>query len=257
MTTNSEKKNSRKIAIAALAMCAVMGVSSISAYFTDTDSAVNEFSVGEISIDLDEPSWDSENPPTDIPPGEEIEKDPQVENTGKNSAYVFIKVAMPKDTFIKALDDGTRVESEAALQELFLVKSGDGEYDYLTAGYNTTDWELLTDYTDSESSDEYNYYVFAYKEILGKGETTSTLFDSVKLVNAVEGYIDNNSYSININAYAIQSDNIPEDTASTLSEIYQVYLNQNTYEDVASDDEDTSSEDVDAATSESEDTTEA
>ena len=48
-----------------------------------------------------------------------------------------------------------------------------------------------------------------------------------QLENAVEGFIDNNHYEININAYAIQSENIPEDTASTLSEIYQVYLNQN------------------------------
>lgn len=219
-------KNSKKIAIATCALCAVMSVSGICAYFTDTDSAVNNFTVGEVKIDLDEPNFPTP-PPEDVPPGGEVEKDPQVENTGKNSAYVFIKVAAPKDTFIKAAADGTRIDKEAVLQELFLVKSGDGEFKSLADGYNQDKWELLPDYTDTKSSTEYNYYVFAYKSIVAKGETTATLFDKVKLENAVEGFIDNNRYEININAYAIQSENIPEDTASTLSEIYQVYLNQN------------------------------
>lgn len=180
------------------------------AIFGATDSAVNNFTVGEVKIDLDEPSFPTP-PPEDVPPGGEVEKDPQVENTGKNSAYVFIKVAAPKDTFIKAAADGTRIDKEAVLQELFLVKSGDGEFKSLADGYNQDKWELLPDYTDTKSSTEYNYYVFAYKSIVAKGETTATLFDKVKLENAVEGFIDNNHYEININAYAIQSENIPED----------------------------------------------
>ena len=65
-----------------------MSVSGICAYFTDTDSAVNNFTVGEVKIDLDEPSFPTP-PPEDVPPGGEVEKDPQVENTGKNSAYVL------------------------------------------------------------------------------------------------------------------------------------------------------------------------
>ena len=135
-------KNSKKIAIATCAICAVMSVSGICAYFTDTDSAVNNFTVGEVKIDLDEPSFPTP-PPEDVPPGGEVEKDPQVENTGKNSAYVFIKVAAPKDTFIKAAADGTRIDKEAVLQELFLVKSGDGEFKSLADGYNQDKWELL------------------------------------------------------------------------------------------------------------------
>lgn len=226
VTKKNEKSSSRRIAIAALAMCAVMGLSTVCAYFTDTSSAVNEFTVGQVSIDLEEPSWDPDNPPTDVPPGEEMEKDPQVANTGKNDAYIFASVAVPKDTFIIAEDDGTRINAEPTLQELLLVKSGDGDYAYLTEGYNSDDWTLLTDYTDTTSSDEYNFYVFGYNEILAKGETTTTLFDSIKLVNAVEGYIDLNSYEMDITAYAIQSDNIPAETATTLSEKYHSFLSR-------------------------------
>ena len=223
-------KNSKKIVVAAASLCAVMTVSSICAYFTDKDAAINTFEVGNVSIDLQEPNWPDPDEPDNPPdvPGDETPKDPQVENTGKNDAYVFLKVAAPKDEYIRAAADGTRIDEEPVNQELFLVKSGDGDFDSLSLGYNKSEWELLTEETDTTSSEDYNFYVFAHKEIVKKGETTGTLFDKVKLCNAVEGYIDNNTYTIDINAYAIQSGNVKEDSGATsLDDIYKIYLNQN------------------------------
>lgn len=228
-------KISKKIAIASVAMVAAMTATGIFAYFTDTDSAVNEFTVGEVKIDLQEPNWDKtpKDKKEDRVPGDEVPKDPQVENVGKNSAYIFVKVAAPKDTFIRADYDGTRIDKEGTLQEVFYVKTADGEYKYVNEGYNSKDWTLMDEYTDTTSSETHNYYVFAYNTVVPKGEKTTTLFDSVKVVNAVEGFIDNNKYTIDLNAYAIQSDNIPEDVAKTMPEIYQVYLNQNPVNEAA------------------------
>ena len=220
---------SKKISIAAIAMVAAMTATGICAYFTDTDAAVNEFTVGEVKIDLQEPEWDNtpDDEKEDRVPGDEIPKDPQVENVGKNSAYIFVKVAAPKDTFIRAEADGTRVDKEGTLQEVFYVNTTGGEFGYVADSYNKKDWTLLSDYTDTTSSKTHNYYVFAYNTAVAKGAKTTTLFDNVKVVNAVEGFIDNNKYDIDLNAYAIQSENIPENVAKTMSEIYQVYLNQN------------------------------
>lgn len=230
-------KNSRKIAIAAVAMCAAMAVGGISAYFTDTDQKVNEFNVGDVHIKIEEPHWPPEDESVPDVPNKETAKDPQVVNVGKNSAYIFAKIAVPKDTFIAADDDGTRLTTEPQLQELFTVKSGDGEFASLEEGYNKNDWELLTDYVDKTTSADFNFYVFGCKRIISKEDRTEALFDTVKLANATENTgkteenpsgigIEDKHYDINVNAYAIQSENIPNGETD-LSKIYEIYLNQN------------------------------
>ena len=57
--------------IAATAMIGVLAIGGISAYFTDGDTATNTFTVGKVSIDLQEPNW---NPPKDITPNQEIKR---------------------------------------------------------------------------------------------------------------------------------------------------------------------------------------
>ena len=47
-----------KISIVAMAMVFVLLIGNILAYFTDADTATNEFTTGRISIDLQEPNWD-------------------------------------------------------------------------------------------------------------------------------------------------------------------------------------------------------
>lgn len=61
------------------------------AYFTDTDSATNVFTIGNIDIELDEPSWD-EDAAKNALPGVTYEKDPVVKNVGDNDAYVLIEI---------------------------------------------------------------------------------------------------------------------------------------------------------------------
>ena len=54
----------------------------------------NQFTVGKVSIDLDEPGFKPEEQ-TKIEPGKEIKKDPQIKNTGVNDAFVYLEVSVP------------------------------------------------------------------------------------------------------------------------------------------------------------------
>lgn len=64
------------------------------AYFTDTDSATNVFTIGDVSIDIQEPSWDpgEDDVLENIAPGVLYPKDPKIVNTGKNAAYIRVTI---------------------------------------------------------------------------------------------------------------------------------------------------------------------
>lgn len=107
----------RKMMIIAMvvAIAAIIGSFSL-AYFTDTDAIRNEFTVGEVKIDLtegeavynpttgnieatgnrlfkgDTAEADSVNDYGKIYPGMIIDKDPMIENLGDEEAYVAVKV---------------------------------------------------------------------------------------------------------------------------------------------------------------------
>lgn len=51
-------KNKGKLVVIVLTLVLALGVAGISAYFTDADTATNEFTIGDISLDLQEPGWD-------------------------------------------------------------------------------------------------------------------------------------------------------------------------------------------------------
>lgn len=79
--------------VIALAATAVIG--GTLAYFTDTTEAkVNEFTVGNVDIDLTEPSWAGD---ATLMPGVSYDKDPTI-TVGEKSqdAYVFLKLDMNK-----------------------------------------------------------------------------------------------------------------------------------------------------------------
>ena len=92
-------KNSKKIT-AVTALAALCGVSGTYAFFTDGDVKTNEFTVGSVQIDEQEPHW---NPGEDLDkdgkpdrdqtvPKQEFYKDPQIKNIGKNRAFIFMKL---------------------------------------------------------------------------------------------------------------------------------------------------------------------
>ncbi|MDO4518932.1 MAG: TasA family protein [Eubacteriales bacterium] len=184
------------------------------AYLTDSDQAVNEFTVGKVTIDLTEPSWDPEDN-TEITPLDEIEKDPQITNTGKNDAYVFLEVAIPKRELILADAKGNRLPKETV--PLFTYEKNEG-------------WELIA----TEEKEDTNSYIYAYNQILSPDQTTESLFDTIRFQNVIEGQVDGEAFNIPVYAYAIQSDNTGDGKTSIIDQAkaaFEKYELQNAGQD--------------------------
>lgn len=100
----------KKTILAALVLLLVVAVGGAIAYFTDTDTKTNTFTIGNVDISLTEGGWDAlaDANKNDIPdvaedmmPGESVTKDPTINNLStKNPAYVFAKVEVPCTTIV-------------------------------------------------------------------------------------------------------------------------------------------------------------
>lgn len=163
-----------------IAMCATVALATVAiaggslAYFTDDDAATNEFTVGNVSIDLTEPNWDasgSQDAP-EVYPGEALAKDPTVTNDGANPCFVRVSVEG-----LDCLGDAGRVTYRT---------------DYVDGALGT-DWVLHTD----------GYYY--YTKVLPAGETTDALFDQIVIPTALTNGDGESIYEIDVTAYAVQA----------------------------------------------------
>lgn len=199
----------KKNIVIVIAIIAVMLIGSAMAYFTDKDNAVNSFTVGNISVEVQEPGWNPDDA-KNIVPNQVIAKDPLIYNDGANPAYVFMQVKVPAASVETANDDGSR--NAAAKQDLFTYTANDN-------------WKLLKKTAAADSST----YIYAYvgadgnMKSLEAGAKTNALFDNVKFINVIEGQLDGKNLSIDIDVMGIQSDNI--DTKIP-SEVYSLITNQ-------------------------------
>lgn len=235
----------KKKALATLVACGLIGAMAIGgtfAYLTDEEQTVNNFTVGKVTVDVKEPNWDPDKP-TPTVPNEEIPKDPTITNTGDNSMYAFVRVGIPRAEVMVAADDGTRDVDGVKYQDLFMwgVNTGDSTTYVSDPALGKTGAEagvydnwMLIDKGVTESG-SHTSYVFAYQEPIApdpKNENPLTLFDKVKFVNVVEGYVDGEKLEMPVTVYAIQSDNIVDvptsgETIDKLTYIYNVYAKQN------------------------------
>ena len=205
-------KNGKKVVkgVTLAAMIAALSAGGTAAYLTDFETATNEFTVGKVDIELNEPNWKPEEN-TKIVPTQNIPKDPSVKNSGVNDAYVYLQVTVPVREVITAEADGTR--KPLAKTELFT--------------YNKSkEWTQLS---RKESGDEM-VYTYAYNHILKPEQKTTTLFDNVTFANIIEGQLDTQQLDINVQAYAIQSDNTGDDRNTVIEQAtaaFQKYVNQN------------------------------
>lgn len=188
------------------------------AYLTDRDSEANVFTVGDVSIDLNEDF----NQGATLIPGVDIEKKPTITNTGKNDAYVWATVAVPGSLdevieFVNQNDTDWDWTSVAAMEE---VEINGAKYTVLTA---------------------------LHEEILAKDAETSALFEKVKLNETVD--IDpngqwytvvngtatdlnwNNSNGnpiIYVSAYAMQSEGLTDANVDGVIDVKDAYALYNT-----------------------------
>lgn len=193
---NEHGKMNVKAVVLAFAMIAVMMIGGISAYFTDGDTATNTFTVGKISLDLQEPNWD-EDKAKDITPNQTIKKDPQILNDGINDEFVFLEVIVPYENVVVANEDGTR--KPAADTELYYYTVNNG-------------WAEIATIKDAATKTVTHLYVYGTADkcmALKKDVTTPTLFDTVTFVNLVEDQgLEEATLDIVINAYGIQTTNV-------------------------------------------------
>lgn len=218
-------KSKTKNVVMALTLAALLLVGGVFAYLTDTDNQTNTFTMGNVEIDLTEPTWDNypDENNNDVPDiaediwaGKVIAKDPTITNTGDNSAYVYLMVSVPKQVVLTAQADGTPNPTPGAPIQLFNY-TVDNEH-----------WELLK--SNTSGADE-NVYLYAYKTALVPRATTATaLFDEIEFVNVIEGQIASDvTFNIPVVAYAIQANFGAGEAgdALTAAQAWELYANQN------------------------------
>lgn len=212
------KKMTKAVAVAAasLAMIGVLGTSF--AYLTDSKSVDNNFTVGKVTIEENEPSWDGDK--DDVLPTESFAKDPQIKNTGDNDAYVYLEVSVPRASVIYANKSGARQnEDRSTAIELFEFDATGKTTQTLEDGIGTSEqndgWTLMTKKIVGDNA----VYSFCYNKVLAPEETSAALFDKITFANVIEGEgLEDTQKTVNVRAYAIQTLNTGDDGASVVDQ---------------------------------------
>ena len=172
----------KRTIIAAIVLLLVLIVGGAVAYFTDTDSETNTFTIGNVSIDLTEPGWVPANA-QGMMPGETVAKDPKITNDGNNDAYVFVKVEVPC----------------LGTKELFTYTVNSG-------------WNLMTNGSCNNNKAEkiYNYGSASAMTNLVKDASTPAVFNNVTLVNLsnTEAQSLTGNIDMVVTGYGIQSEGL-------------------------------------------------
>lgn len=200
--------NKKRIIIISAISClmivmAVLGTS-LAVLTRKTEQRANNFTFGNVKIDLQEPEWNGLTPEDKIVyPGKSVNKDPKIKNTGNNDLYAYIEVSVPKAKVRTVSDDKTTIIDAVQPQKLFSFTPNSG-------------WTLIK---EDNTADDYCVKLYAYTaKVLKPGETTNTLFDQVTYLNILEGELAKGTVlEMPINAYAIQSDYLNE-TDSNMEE---------------------------------------
>lgn len=188
----------------ALAAIAIVGASL--AYFTDTKTATNTFTMGNVKIELDE--TDIKNPEGDrvtsnaydVYPGAVVTKDPIVHNIGKNGAYIRATVNVSnwmnlvgayypdfKETFP---NDGYKAALNLLVDEL-------GE------GWSVVGVEAGDVFTIGQFDAK---FILKYDGVLASGADTTAMFQTVTIPTGIDNANADSFDEVKVVAQAIQAD---------------------------------------------------
>ena len=198
--------NSKKtlLMLACAVMLVLVSVMGTMAYLTSKDTVTNTFTVGKVSITLDEAKANADGslvPNADrvkansykLLPGHTYAKDPMVTVLkGSESSYVKMTV-----TFSNA----------AQLDAIFAPKGAD--MTSIFKGYNSTNWISKGDTKDTKNNTR--TYEFWYKEAVAAPDENvplDALFDEIVVPGSItnEQLATIEGMTITVNAYAIQAD---------------------------------------------------
>lgn len=212
MTKNKIGKKFVKRTVLAVGITGIMMTGGVLAYFTDTSSVVNTFTVGKISLELTEPGWNPENA-KNLTPGKCMEKDPQITNDGKNPAFIFAEVSVPYRKIITVNADGSKNSSEK--QELFTYTLNEG---WTELG------EVNKDEKKEVSTRLYVYGSEAQCKALEVDKKTPPIFQTITFANVIEGQeLEETAQNVTVSAYGIQTTDVnggktsPEEVWKVLS----------------------------------------
>ena len=228
--------NKKKGIAVAVVLLLILLIGGMLAYFTDTDTKDNVFTLGkDIDITLTESNWltadtDTDGVPDaaeDIHPGTTLAKNPVVVNSDTASqAYVFAEVIVP--CYEADCTDPTNATVDT---QLFVLNG------LLSAG----GWTLLEEKAINTTT-RTKTYVYYYGSAgscvaLQAGESTPALFTSITLDPTITANEAKSAIvppanpgdpvtnpEVKVNAYAIQTDGY---TANTPAAIFGLYTAQN------------------------------
>ena len=184
-----------------VAMIAVAAIGGTLAYFTDSETTTNTFTMGSVEIELTESSWSA---PANTVPGVSYAKNPVVENTGKNDAWIRVDVIL----------------SDAAAFKTAAAKYTNTELSSMFVGLDTTNWTALTPAAGANDTLIFSFY---YKTALAKETSTSALFTAVKIPGKFTNADMTNigtDFTITVQAHAIQT----SDDYTTVEEAFAKYV---------------------------------
>ena len=203
-----------KTIIAAVVLLLVFVVGGAIAYFTDTETKTNTFTIGSVDITLTEAGWDAltdtdedgiPDLAEDMMPGESVTKDPLITNVStKNPAYVFVKLEVPCTTI---------VAPATVSQELFTYT--------INAGWTelTVSNELPVACTSGGTATHVYYYGSngSLTALATSTATTNPLFSSVTLRSTLTGNEGlTGEKQIVITGYGIQTDGLSSTTPANV-----------------------------------------
>ena len=208
------KKKTILVAAIAVMLVAALVVGGTLAYFTDTKSADNVFTVGNVAIKLDESNVNdpngkrvTSNEYTGVLPGIQYKKDPVVTNTGKNDAYVRAVVTIENGmNWLGFYYDKTSTFPQVeAFEKLICNTLGDG--------WEIVDFKNVMSTQDHPTSDTVVTLKYTgVTGVLAAGEATTAMFDKVMLPAKMTAsdittrVAQNGVFHIDVVAQAIQAD---------------------------------------------------
>ena len=189
-----------------LVIVAILAIGATLAYFTDTKTATNTFTMGDVKIKLDEtnvndPDGDrvSQNE-YDVYPGAVVKKDPIVHNTGKNGAYIRATVNVSNwmnlvGAYYPDFEPTFPNEGYKAALNLLVGELGEG---WSVVGVEAGDVFTIGQF-DAK-------FVLKYNGVLASGEDTTAMFKKVIIPAGIDNANANSFKEIEIVAQAMQAD---------------------------------------------------
>ena len=189
-----------------LVIVAILAIGATLAYFTDTKTATNTFTMGNVNIKLDEenvknPEGDrvSQNE-YDVYPGAVVKKDPTVHNVGANGAYIRATVNVSNWMNLVAAyypDFKETFPNEGYKAALNLLVGDLGE------GWSVVDVEAGDVFTIGQFDAK---FVLKYNGVLASGADTTAMFENVTIPAGIDNANANSFKEIKIVAQAMQAD---------------------------------------------------